>query len=129
MDSKSDQVPNATNSQVPKPSNSSTPPPNLSPAAIVGIAIGVLVACVILCAIAAFSIRKRIRKKQTKPSIIREELATIERPNELPASINPAELLDHHEDRTELAESGIQELFQINRQEQVELPADDQGLS
>lgn len=71
----------------------------------------------ILCAIATISFRK-IRKNHTKPSTIRQELAANERqelasnksrelaanerPTELPASINLAELLDHHKDRTEL---------------------------
>ena len=79
----------------------------------------------ILFAIATISIRK-IRKNHTKPSTtrqelganepstirqelaanepftIRQELAANEHLIELPASINPAELLDHHKDRTEL---------------------------
>lgn len=122
MGSKSDQVPNATDSQVPRPVNSSTPPPNLSPAAVAGIVIGVLVAWGTLSGIATFSIWKRIKKKRTRPPIIREEISTSKRPNELPAPIHLPELLDHHGDRTELADTGIIELFQISRQEQVELP-------
>lgn len=128
IESKTDQVPNATDSEVsrpvssstatdshvPRPINSSTPPPKLSSAAI-----SVLVAC---GAIATFSIRKRIQKNRTKPSIIRRELPTTQRFYELPTSIEPAELLDHHKDRTELANSGITDLFQISRQERVELP-------
>ncbi|MCJ1349100.1 hypothetical protein MMC31_007336 [Peltigera leucophlebia] len=136
MESKSDQVPNATDSkipgpvssptatdpQAPRPTNSLTLHPNLSPAAKVGIAIGILLVCGVLCAITTFSIRKRNKKNRTNPSITRGELPTAERSNELPTSIDPAELLDHHKDRTELADTGIIELFQISRQEQVELP-------
>ncbi|MCJ1344868.1 hypothetical protein MMC31_003073 [Peltigera leucophlebia] len=65
MGSKFDQVPNATDSQVPRtvssstatdsqvprPINSSTPRSNLSPAAIIGIAISVSVVCGTFCAI------------------------------------------------------------------------------
>lgn len=128
MGSKSDQVPNATDStttdsQVLRPT---TPPPNLSLAEKIGIAISVLVACGTLCAIATFSIRKKIRKKRTKrskPSIISGELPITERPSELPASIEPAELFDRHEYHTELANSEIIELFQTSRQEGVELPS------
>ncbi|MCJ1349086.1 hypothetical protein MMC31_007322 [Peltigera leucophlebia] len=125
MGSKSDQVPNATDSQVPRtassstatdsqvprPINSSIPRPILSPAAIIGISISVSVVCGSFCAIATFSITKRIKKNQTIPSIIRTELPTTERPNELPASIEPVELLNRHKDRTELHGSGTIELF------------------
>lgn len=124
-ESKSDQVPNATNSQVPRtvsstiatnsqvprPINPSSHPPIISSGAIIGIAISVFLACGTLCAIATFFIRKRIKKNRMKPSIICGELPTTERPNELPATIDPAELLDHHTDRTELADNGTIGLF------------------
>ena len=133
--SKADQVPNTTNSKVstpvssstntdsniPKPINSSTPSPHLSSAAIAGIAISVPLLCA-LCAITTFSIGKRIKKNRTKPSIISSELPTTERADELPTIIEPVELVNHRNDRTELANSEISELFQISRQERFELP-------
>ena len=112
----------ATDSPIPRPINSSSPSPNLSSGAIAGIAISVFVACGTFCAIATFFIRKRSKQKRMKPSIIFGKLPTTQRSNELPASIEPAELFDHHKDRTELANFRTPELFQINRQERVELP-------
>ncbi|MCJ1346403.1 hypothetical protein MMC31_004619 [Peltigera leucophlebia] len=119
---KSNQAPNTTDSQVPKPINSSTAPPHISSAVIAGLVASGLVASGLLCAIAIFIVRKRTRKIRVIPHIIRGELPTTQSPDELPALIEPTEFLDHHKDRTELANSGIAELFQMSIQERVELP-------
>lgn len=111
MGYKSDQVPKpvssstATDSQISRPINSSTPPPSLSSAAIIGIVIGVLVLCVPFCAIATFSIRRRIRKNSAKPSIIYGELPDTQPLSMLPASIKPTEVLDPHKHRSELPDT------------------------
>lgn len=122
MRSKFHQAPNATGSQVPRPIKLSTPPPHLSSAVIAEIEISAIVTSGIICAIATFTINKRIQKNQAETRIIRGELPTTQYPDKLPAFIEPAEFLDRHKDRIKLANSGIAELFQIGRQERVELP-------
>lgn len=77
-----------------------------------------------LCGIAFLTVKKRIKKdKKSKfqPHIFMEELP-IEEGHGLPASAKLPELLDEREHRSQLANTGILELIDRGRRDDVELP-------
>ena len=61
---------------------------------------------------------RRTKKAKLKPKILKGELPVDER-HELPASAKLSELADEHDYHTELADTGIIELFDTSRQDHV----------
>lgn len=112
------EIPASKNLSITQPTNSPRPPSRLSSTSIAGIATSVAIAVVILCAIAIFTVKRRTKKAKFEPQIFSKVLPVAE----LPASAKIPELLDEHEQRAQLADTGILELFDSSRRNRVELP-------
>ena len=99
----------------------STNPPRLSSGSIAGIAIGVATPILTLFAIAILIKKRTAGKAKLKVKILKRELPADNR-HELTASAKHPELADEDGWRTELANTGVLELFDTSRRDRVELP-------
>ena len=99
----------------------STNPPRLSSSSIAGIAIGVATLVLALFATAILIKKRTAGKAKLKVEILKRELPADYR-HELTASAKLPEVADKDDWRTELAGTGISELFDTNRGDRVELP-------
>lgn len=114
------ETPAPKNSSIAQPTNSQRPPSHLSSASIAGIAISVAMVVVTLYIIAILIVKRRTTKAKFQPQIFTGEPPVDER-HELPASAKLPELLDEREQRPELANTGIIELFDPSRRDRVDV--------